>query len=160
GARRRPSQPGGDTARPRLFPPPPGPQGAQRGPAADATGGQGCSTGRRGGTADRRHLLTSKENRLMSTGVATPADEEVLRRCRGRAVLAAAAGGRATVAGIDRRRFNLTTSYAAEVLTVRLDTGAAFRVFLKDFGSSVRPKDGPRQRREREVRVYQELLAG
>src|SRR5205807_1492305 len=51
-------------------------------------------------------------------------------------------------------------SYAAEVLTVRLDSGAAFRVFLKNFGLSARPKDGPRQRREREVRVYRELLAG
>src|SRR5205823_228814 len=50
--------------------------------------------------------------------------------------------------------------YAAEVLTVRLDSGAAFRVFLKNFGLSARPKDGPRQRREREVRVYRELLAG
>jgi hypothetical protein len=95
----------------------------------------------------------------MSTGVAPPADEEVLRQYLEPAVLAAA-GGRATIAGIDRRRFDLTTSYAAEVLTVRLDTGAGITVFLKDFGSSVRPKDGPRQRREREVRVYQELLAG
>ena len=95
----------------------------------------------------------------MRVGVAPTADEEVLRQCLGPAVRATA-GGRATIAGIDRRRFDLATSYAAEVLTVRLDSGAAFQVFLKNFGLSARPKDGPRQRREREVRVYRELLAG
>src|SRR5262245_61153237 len=95
----------------------------------------------------------------MTTGIAPPADEEVLRRCLGPAV-PAIVGGRATITGIDRRRFDLATSYAAEVLSVRLDSGAAFQVFLKDFGTSVRPKDGPRQRRERELCVYRELLQG
>lgn len=94
----------------------------------------------------------------MTTGIAPPTDEEVLRLCLARAV-SAIAGGRATITGIDRRRFDLATSYAAEVLSVRLDSGAAFQVFLKDFGVSVRPKDGPSQRRERELRVYLELLA-
>ncbi len=87
----------------------------------------------------------------MTAGVTMTADEDVLRQCLGSAV-PRIAGRQPAITGIDRRRFDLTTSYAAEVLTVRLDTGAGFTVFLKDFGSSVRPKDGPRQRREREVR--------
>jgi hypothetical protein len=41
---------------------------------------------------------------------------------------------------------------------VRLARGGEVWVFLKDFGFSVRPQNGPKQRREREVCVYRHLL--
>lgn len=95
----------------------------------------------------------------MTTALSPPADEEVLRRCL-EPGLAERAGRRPAITSVRRSRFDLATSYAAQVVEVRLDTGEELRLFLKDFGSTVRPKDGPRQRREREVGVYRELLAG
>jgi aminoglycoside phosphotransferase (APT) family kinase protein len=64
------------------------------------------------------------------------------------------------VAAIRRRGFQASTSYPVEILTVELATGVAFDVFLKDFGRSRLPKDAAAERRERELRVYEELLPG
>src|SRR5262245_45710467 len=89
----------------------------------------------------------------MTTAVSTPADEEVLRQCLGPA-LAEVLGRRAEIASVRRRRFELATSYGAQVVEVGLDTGEQVRLFLKDFGSTVRPKDRPPQRCAREVGVY------
>jgi aminoglycoside phosphotransferase (APT) family kinase protein len=93
----------------------------------------------------------------MTTSVPTPADEDALRQCLERAVPDFA--GSPPVTAIRWERFNLSTSYDTYLVTVRLAGGGELRLFLKDFGFSVRPKDSPRQRREREPRVYQELLA-
>jgi Phosphotransferase enzyme family len=92
---------------------------------------------------------------------ATPrqADDEALRRGAERLV-AEEYGGREAVAGIERERSDHSSSYPADVVTVRLAGGAAFRLFLKDFGSSELPKDEPGRQRDRELRVYRELLAG
>jgi aminoglycoside phosphotransferase (APT) family kinase protein len=96
-------------------------------------------------------------NLRMTTSVLTPEDEEALRQCLARAIPDLAGGP--SVTAIRRERFNLSTSYDTYLVTVRLAGGSELRLFQKDFGFSVRPKDGPRQRRERELRVYQELLA-
>jgi aminoglycoside phosphotransferase (APT) family kinase protein len=64
------------------------------------------------------------------------------------------------VAAIRRRGFRASTSYPVEILTVELASGEAFHVFLKDFGRSRLPKDAAAERRERELRVYEELLPG
>jgi aminoglycoside phosphotransferase (APT) family kinase protein len=93
----------------------------------------------------------------MTTTETIPAEEDALRQCLARAVPDLA--GSSPVMAIRRERFNLSTSYDTYLVTVRLAAGRELRLFLKDFGFSVRPKDGPRQRRERELRVYQELLA-
>lgn len=93
----------------------------------------------------------------VTTSAMTATDEVVLRECLASAV-AELSGGRSAVASIHWRRFELATSYDARVVTAHLDGGASLDVFLKDFGFSVRAKDGPRERREREVRVYRELL--
>jgi hypothetical protein len=95
----------------------------------------------------------------MSTALSTPTDEEVLRQCLG-ATLPEVLGRPCAIAALRQRRFDLATSYNAQVVEVRLDTGDEVKVFLKDYGFTVRPKDGPKQRREREVEVYRELLAG
>ncbi len=96
----------------------------------------------------------------MTTSVPTQteqADEDALRQCLERAV-PDLVGSPLAVTGIRRVRFNLATSYDTYLLTVELASGEQFKVFLKDFGFSVRPKDGPRQRRERELCVYRDLL--
>jgi Phosphotransferase enzyme family len=95
----------------------------------------------------------------MTTALSPPTDEDVLRQCLG-ATLPEALGRPCAITSVRRQRFDLATSYSAQVVDVRLDSGDEVRVFLKDFSVTVRPKDGPKQRREREVRVYRELLAG
>src|SRR5262245_32000338 len=89
----------------------------------------------------------------------SPRAEEVLREYLGRTA-PDLFGGPGGITGLERSRFPLVTSYEAYVLTARLVGGGERKAFLKDFGVSARPKDGPRERRERERRVYQELLAG
>lgn len=69
-------------------------------------------------------------------------------------------GGPAGIAEIRRTPFKLSTSYDTQVLDVRMADGRERKVFLKDFGHSARPKDDPRERREREWYVYRELLPG
>jgi aminoglycoside phosphotransferase (APT) family kinase protein len=66
--------------------------------------------------------------------------------------------GSGSVAAIRRRRFAGSTSYAVEIVTVELATGDAVDIFLKDYGQSRLPKDAAPERREREMRVYEELL--
>jgi hypothetical protein len=58
---------------------------------------------------------------------------------------------------LERKPLDSSTSYQTSVLTLELDNGRQLKVFLKDFGHSVRPKDDPAQRREREMRFYRDL---
>src|SRR5438270_12373092 len=94
----------------------------------------------------------------MTTSIASLAEEDALRQCLERTAFDCF-GGTSAIVAIHRSRFDLSTSYNTYLLTVQMASGAEIKVFLKDFGFSVRPKDGARQRRERELRVYQELLA-
>lgn len=64
----------------------------------------------------------------------------------------------APVAGIERVRSANSSSYTSEVVTVRLAGGEEFRLFLKDFGHSQFPKDDLARQRDRELRVYRDLL--
>jgi Phosphotransferase enzyme family len=94
----------------------------------------------------------------MSTGMATRTDENTLREGLER-MIPTILDKPSAIADIRWSRFKLSTSYDTYIVTVQLATGDEFKVFLKDFGFSVRPKDSPKQRRERELRVYQDLLA-
>jgi Phosphotransferase enzyme family len=85
-------------------------------------------------------------------------DEDALRRCVER--IAADGGERPAIARIDRRRSDHSSSYVSDVVTIRLAGGEEFRLFLKDFGSSQFYKEEPRRQRDRELRVYRELLGG
>jgi hypothetical protein len=91
--------------------------------------------------------------------LATPADSPVLQRDL-EPMIAAAFRDESPVDTICWAAFDQATSYPAHVATVRLASGATRSVFVKDYGSTVRPKDAPKQRREREVGVYRELLPG
>ena len=86
------------------------------------------------------------------------ADEE-LRQAVEHA-LARVRGNGSPLAAIRRRRFPGSTSYAVEIVGVELASGDAFEIFLKDFGWSKLPKDAAAERRERERRVYEDLLEG
>jgi aminoglycoside phosphotransferase (APT) family kinase protein len=94
----------------------------------------------------------------MTAALSTPSEEQVLRECVSR-VMKDALGTGAAVADVDRKRSKYSSFYGSDVLTVRLENGAEFPVFLKDFGSHQRVKEGLKGRREREVAVYRDLLA-
>src|SRR5262249_29110958 len=66
----------------------------------------------------------------------------------------------AAVTGLDRARSAYASSYEAEVLTLQLAGGEGLKVFFKNLGVTRFPKDGARQRRDRERAVYRDLLAG
>ena len=61
---------------------------------------------------------------------------------------------------IRRREFQGATSYAVEIVTAELESGQTVDIFLKDYGRSKLPKDAVESRRERELRVYDDLLDG
>jgi hypothetical protein len=86
----------------------------------------------------------------MTARLTQRADEDALCRCL---------EGVSAVAAIERVRSADSSSYASEVVTVRLASGEEFRLFLKDFGSSRLAKDDPERQRDRELRVYRDLLA-
>jgi phosphotransferase family enzyme len=95
----------------------------------------------------------------MTTGTARQDEEGVLRQLL-EGIAVDRYGERQAIVVIDQRRSACSTSYPSDVVTVRLASGEEFRLFLKDFGFSQLPKDVPDQRRERELRVYRDLLAG
>jgi aminoglycoside phosphotransferase (APT) family kinase protein len=95
----------------------------------------------------------------MTTRLAAPADTRVMQQCLD-PMIAEAFRAESPVCAIQWRRFEQATSYDAHVASVRLESGATRQVFVKDFRSTVRPKDAPKQRREREIRVYRDLLDG
>jgi hypothetical protein len=64
------------------------------------------------------------------------------------------------IVGLDRAPCEHWGSYENEILTVRLADGDELRLFLKNFGRSKLPKDAAGERRERELRVYSDLLDG
>jgi aminoglycoside phosphotransferase (APT) family kinase protein len=70
-----------------------------------------------------------------------------------------ARGSGSSVKAVHSRRFPGATSYAAQIVTVELVSGETVDIFLKDYGRSSQPKDSAAERRERELRVYEELLA-
>jgi aminoglycoside phosphotransferase (APT) family kinase protein len=85
---------------------------------------------------------------------------EAMLRDRLQEALATERGAAPAIAGLTRATANGSSSYRTELLTLELADGAELQVFLKDFGTSTHRKDGMRARRQRELSVYRELLAG
>src|SRR6185503_11571869 len=99
-----------------------------------------------------------KHSNVNGADLSKQSDEDVLRHC-----LECAAPdvfGGSAIADIRRSRFELSTSYDAYRVIVRFSGGGEVKVFLKDFAFSLRTKNDPKQRREREVSVYRDLLGG
>jgi hypothetical protein len=89
----------------------------------------------------------------------TSADEDLVRR-RAEQITREVLGGQPAITGIDRELSSYSSSYASDIISVHLQTGDEFKIFLKDFGFSQLPKDGSGMRRDRELCVYRDLLAG
>jgi aminoglycoside phosphotransferase (APT) family kinase protein len=87
----------------------------------------------------------------------TQCDEDALRECL-ETTVPDVFGKPAVITEVQRSRFESCTSYDAYLIVVRLASGLEVRLFLKDFSFSLRPKDGARERREREVSSYRDLL--
>jgi aminoglycoside phosphotransferase (APT) family kinase protein len=83
-------------------------------------------------------------------------DEAVLRDCM--AAAARAGGGSASpLVTFRRQRLASSTSYETGVIEAEFEDGRTLKAFLKDYGSSARPKDSQAQRREREIRFYRDV---
>jgi hypothetical protein len=93
----------------------------------------------------------------MTATVSTATDEQVLRQCLEN-IVADVFGRGAAITVVQRDRSQYSSFYGSDVLTVRREDGAEHRVFLKNFGSHQRVKEGLKGRREREVAVYRDLL--
>lgn len=68
-------------------------------------------------------------------------------------------GNRSAIVGIQRSRYAYIGSYNCDLITVQLSTGDEFSLFLKDYRVSQKSKDEREQRRERELRVYRDVLS-
>jgi hypothetical protein len=85
-------------------------------------------------------------------------DKDALRQCLEQGV-SASLGRPCSIGSIKRTQLEQATAFRTEMITMQLDNGAELNVFLKDFGLSSLPKDNLPDRRERELRVYRDLLA-
>lgn len=94
----------------------------------------------------------------MNGHLSNKADESILRQYVER-IVADRTGSRSAIVGVQRKRIRYIGSYDCDTVTVQLANRGEFRFFLKDFGFSQRSKDEPVQRRERELRVYRDILA-
>jgi aminoglycoside phosphotransferase (APT) family kinase protein len=97
----------------------------------------------------------------VTTLMAERVDEDALRQCLEgivRSRLRTIGDGQSAIAGIHRQRFERSSLYACDILTVELATGDELKIFLKNFGGSQPPKDGLPPKCERELRVYRDLL--
>jgi hypothetical protein len=100
-------------------------------------------------------IAGADERAVPEASLETPrlADEESeLHRCL--------AGRFPSLRGIRRAAFGGQTSFRLEVLTLELGAAGEVKLLLKDFGASRLPKDDLPSRRNRELRVYRDLLAG
>lgn len=68
-------------------------------------------------------------------------------------------GNRSVIVTVRRRRHAHIGSYDCDLITAQLSTGEKFKLFLKDYRVSQKSKDEPELRRERELRVYRDLLS-
>lgn len=93
----------------------------------------------------------------MNGHLSKKADESVLCQYIER-IVAKKTGNRSAIIGVQRKRIRYIGSYDCDIVAVQLANGGEFKFFLKDFGFSQRSKDNPEQRRERELRVYRDIL--
>jgi Phosphotransferase enzyme family len=82
----------------------------------------------------------------------------LLLRCLEQDAIPRTAGRPARVAHLSRSPSRSATSYSSEVVSARLADGTELRFFLKDYGSSRRPRPAAARRRERELGVYRQLI--
>jgi Phosphotransferase enzyme family len=86
-------------------------------------------------------------------------DDEALRCCL-EEIVAARRGDDTTIQSVDRRQSGDGSSYASDIVTMSLDGGEQFSVFVKYFGWSRYYKQEPARQAEREIRVYRDMIGG
>ena len=89
---------------------------------------------------------------MHQSAAADRASDAVLHRC-----LQQSPAIPSRITHLEHQRLESSTSYETSIVTVQLEDGRTLRVFMKDFGTSVRPKDQPQLRREREMHFYRDL---
>jgi hypothetical protein len=94
------------------------------------------------------------------TGTKPRSDHDALRDCIERVAVEHFNAAPANIVAIEQKRSLFSSFYAADVITVRLTCGKQIKIFLKNFGSFHHAKDAMQARREREVIVYRDVLAG
>ena len=92
----------------------------------------------------------------MGVNLRSPDDRVIIKSLEG--FLSQMSGRKVTIPTLHRTPGEQSTSFRSEVLHVDLNGGSKLKIFLKDFGYSRLPKDGLEQRRERELRVYQDVI--
>src|SRR5260370_23684720 len=95
----------------------------------------------------------------MTTGLSAQAGEDTLRRYLEHVLPDVGPAG-ASIVHVCQAPAACATSYPSSLVTVQLNTGAKVKLFLKDFRFARLSWDMHRQRAERELRVYRDLLAG
>ena len=103
------------------------------------------------------HARETEERLVPAQAPAEGTDPDELRDWLERRI-PAILGRSASISHIETQRCRNASSYGADIVTVHLDTGSDFRLFLKDFGSSGFSKNDPARRRERERHAYEEIL--
>ena len=92
----------------------------------------------------------------MGANLRSPDDRVIIKSLEG--FLSQMSGRKVTIPALHRTPGEQSTSFRSEIWYIDLNGGGELKIFLKDFGSSRLPKDGLEQRRERELRVYQDLI--
>jgi hypothetical protein len=113
----------------------------------------------RGAPAFEKGVESMPEQAILQTESVPGDHEQVLRLCL-EPIVARDYGARPSdITAIERKRSEFSSFYASDVITVRLTDGNHFKVFLKDFGTFDHVKDTMKERREREIIVYRDILA-
>jgi aminoglycoside phosphotransferase (APT) family kinase protein len=95
-----------------------------------------------------------------ATAAAPVSDATALRACLEDRVVPRLLGRRRPVTSVERKPALTIGSYECYVVSAGLAGGRTLQLFLKDYGTSRRPRRDRRARRERELGVYRELLPG
>jgi hypothetical protein len=85
-------------------------------------------------------------------------DDRILRECIER-IAAERFGSGSELTKLSREPYRHIGSYDCEIVNASLSNGESFDVFFKDFRFTQQSKDDRERRRDREVFVYQHLLA-
>jgi aminoglycoside phosphotransferase (APT) family kinase protein len=85
--------------------------------------------------------------------------EKVLRECVETGMLRVSKND-SPVVSVQSRQSEFSSSYNCDIVTVQFADGTQTKVFLKDLSFSRIPKDQARERRERELRIYRDLVGG
>lgn len=101
--------------------------------------------------------MTTLATQPMAISIASDDDRRAFQQCLLRAVRARF-GADAAIDTVQRRRSEYSSSYETEIIDVVTEDGRSARLFMKNYGVFRNPKEEMPARREREMRVFRDLL--